>query len=142
MNRVVHFEIHAADPDKLQAFYEGLFGWKFQKMGSEFANYRIIITGENKLGELMTPEMMGINGGMTDRRGAPAESGAPVNAFVNVIGVEDVDATFAKGLSLGGSEAIAPMDMPGVGRLAYLKDPENSIFGIIKPTMPPGGPQA
>ena len=27
MPRVLHFEIHATDPDQLMAFYSGLFGW-------------------------------------------------------------------------------------------------------------------
>jgi uncharacterized protein len=29
--RVVHFEIHAADSDRLVAFYEAVFGWTLQR---------------------------------------------------------------------------------------------------------------
>jgi predicted enzyme related to lactoylglutathione lyase len=29
--RVVHFEIHAEQPDRAIAFYSGLFGWGFDK---------------------------------------------------------------------------------------------------------------
>jgi predicted enzyme related to lactoylglutathione lyase len=29
--RVVHFEIHADQPDRAIAFYSGLFGWGFDK---------------------------------------------------------------------------------------------------------------
>lgn len=140
MNRVVHFEIHAKDMDKVQQFYEGLFGWKFQNMGETYGDYRVIVTGENKLGDPMTVESMGINGGMAKRQGEPPESGAPMSAFVNVIGVENVDAMFKKAIDLGGSIALGPMDIPNVGRVAYVKDPENTIFGMITPTMPPGTP--
>ena len=31
MSRVVHFEIHAANPERGVKFYEQLFGWTFQK---------------------------------------------------------------------------------------------------------------
>lgn len=142
MNRVVHFEIHATDLDTSQEFYENLFGWKFEKMGEEFGGYRVIVTGENKLGEPMTPEMMGINGGMTLRKGPAPMDSAPVSAFVNVIGVEDADAVMAKAVELGGSIALEAMNVPGVGRLGYCKDPDNNIFGVIKPSMPPGPPAA
>jgi predicted enzyme related to lactoylglutathione lyase len=31
MPRVVHFEIHAGDPDRAVNFYKTLFEWNFQK---------------------------------------------------------------------------------------------------------------
>ena len=136
MNRVVHFEIHAKDMDKLQQFYQQLFGWEFQAMGEKFGGYRVISTGPgmDKLDEL--PKNPGINGGMTPRSGdLPTPTQTAVNAFVNIIGVADCDATYKKGIELGGSAAMEPMDVPGVGRLAYLKDPEYNVFGILTPTM-------
>lgn len=30
MPRVVHFEVHASDPERTMNFYRELFGWKFQ----------------------------------------------------------------------------------------------------------------
>ncbi len=33
MGRVVHFEIHATDPQALMAFYAELLGWKIQQVG-------------------------------------------------------------------------------------------------------------
>ena len=50
----------------------------------------------------------------------------------------DVDALYAQGLELGGSEALAPADMPGVGRLAYLHDPDGNVFGLISPVLSDG----
>ena len=136
MNRVVHFEIHAKDMDKIQKFYQELFGWDIQGTGPEFGGYRMIITGPgmDKLDEL--PKDPGINGGMTPRPGdLPTATQTSVNAFVCIVGVADCDATFKKGLALGGSVAAAPMDVPNVGRLAYLKDPENNVFGFLTPQM-------
>ena len=33
-NLVVHFEIHASEPQKLIDFYSNLLGWKFQDYGA------------------------------------------------------------------------------------------------------------
>jgi len=122
--------------DKLQKFYQELFGWEFQAMGTDMGNYRVISTGPgmDKLDQL--PKDPGINGGMTPRSGdMPTATQTTVNAFVNIVGVTDTDATFKKALELGGFAAREPMDVPHVGRLAYLKDPEYNVFGILQPQM-------
>ena len=133
-NLVVHFEIHASDPDRLIAFYSQLLDWSFQRFGE--MDYWSIDTGEGAI----TPSGggNGINGGLTRRQGPAPEVGGAVNGANIVIGVEDVDGLFAKGLELVGTEALAPSDMPGVGRLAYLQDPDHNIFGMISPVLSDG----
>jgi uncharacterized protein len=131
MNRVVHFEIHAADGERMQKFYQDVFGWKFEVMGPEMGNYRVISTGDPIPQDMAS---IGINGGMTPRKGDLPKSGDAVNAFVNVIGVDDIDAIIKKINAAGGTLAMAKMDVPGVGLLAYYKDPEGNIFGILQPS--------
>ncbi len=80
----------------------------------------------------------GINGGLTQRRGPAPQAGGPVTGANIVLGVDDVDATFRRGIELGGVEAVAPNDLPGVGRLAYLLDPDNNVFGFISPVLSDG----
>ena len=41
-------------------------------------------------------------------------------------------------LALGASEAVPLDDMPGVGRLGYLIDPDGNVFGLISPVMSDG----
>ncbi len=60
MPRVVHFEIHAADPNRAVNFYQTLFGWTFQKWEGPM-EYWLITTGPN--------EQPGINGGLVQRQG-------------------------------------------------------------------------
>ncbi len=55
-----------------------------------------------------------------------------------VVGVDDTDTTFRRGLELGGTEALPPDDLPGVGRLGYLLDPDNNVFGLISPILSDG----
>jgi hypothetical protein len=56
-----------------------------------------------------------------------------------VVGVEgSVDALFQKGLDLGGAEALPLTDMEGIGRVGYLLDPDNNVFGLISPVLSDG----
>jgi predicted enzyme related to lactoylglutathione lyase len=129
MSRVVHFEIHAQDMDKMEKFYTDVFGWKFTRMGEAMGNYRVIVTGEGA-----GPSVGSINGGMTQRRGDLPKPGDAVNAYVCIVGVENIDETIAKLEAAGGMLALAKMDVPTVGLLAYYKDPEGNIFGILQPS--------
>ena len=52
----------------------------------------------------------GINGGLTQRRGPSPEIGAPVAGANLVVGVDNVDATFTRGIGLGAVEALPPGD--------------------------------
>ena len=133
-NLVVHFEIHGSDPAVLVDFYGRLLGWTFQQFGD--MPYWSIDTGEGAMNQGGAGH--GINGGLTQRQGPKPEIGGAVNGANLVVAVDDVDGLFAKGLELGGTEAIAPNDMPGVGRLAYLHDPDGNVFGLISPVLSDG----
>ncbi len=121
MPRPIHFEIHAADMDRAQRFYETLFGWTFRSWGD--GNYRVITTGT---------EGPGIDGGMMRRHGAPPAGGEPVTSWVCTVDVDDVDSYVEKALAGGGSLALPKMAVPGVGWLAYMKDSEGNIFGMMQ----------
>src|SRR5262245_53788232 len=134
MNRVVHFEIHASDMDRAQKFYESIFGWKFMNMGGEYGEYRVIMTGpgpDEIAAGGVTMENVGINGGLTKRMGPPPAENAPVFGYVCIVGVENIDETIAKIESAGGTLALAKNKVPTIGWLAYYKDTEGNIFGII-----------
>jgi uncharacterized protein len=134
-NLVVHFEIHASEPQRLIDFYSGLFGWTFTQFGD--APYWSIDTGEGAIG--MREPGQGINGGLTQRQGPAPERGASVNGCNVVVGVDgDVDDVFRKGLDLGGSEALPLSDMEGIGRVGYLLDPDGNVFGLISPVLSDG----
>ena len=111
MNRVVHFEIYAANLDLMQKFYADVFGWQITDMGPQMGNYRMVNTGENKPGATYP----GINGGLTPRHGAPPEGNQAVNAYVCTIGVDDIDACIEKVKGVGGTTALGKMQVPGVG---------------------------
>ena len=122
MARAVHFEIHAANPKDMIGFYSKLFGWTFNKWDG--GDYWMIHTGPD--------EQPGINGGLMPRRGDLPAPMAAVNAFVITVDVDDVDACVAHAQTLGGSIALPKMAVPGIGWLAYAKDPDGNIFGMMQ----------
>ncbi|HVY86289.1 MAG TPA: VOC family protein [Caulobacterales bacterium] len=118
MARVVHFEIHAGDPERAARFYQEAFGWTFQHIPQ--LDYWLIGTGEGE----------GINGGLLRRRGPAPTLGQPVNAFVCTLGVDDFDAAFAAAIKAGASIAMPKTPIPNVGYVGYLHDLEGNIFGV------------
>ena len=109
-------ELGTTDADGAQRFYEDVFGWTTTDMGEEYGGYRIFNRGETGVAGFMTLQDASI----------PAH-------WQPYVAVDDPDATAAKAAKLGGSVLLEAMDVPKVGRLAVLRDPQGATFGIIKP---------
>jgi predicted enzyme related to lactoylglutathione lyase len=122
MPRVIHFEIHADEPDRAIRFYNDLLGWEFTSWNGPFP-YWTVVTGPDG-----TP---GINGGLLKRQ-HPISGNDGVIAYVCTVNVDDLDKSFARGLELGGTVALPKMPIPGIGWLAYLKDTEGNVFGLMQ----------
>ena len=121
MPRVVHFEIHAADPERAVNFYQTLFGWTFQKWEGPM-EYWLVTTGPD--------DQPGINGGLMPRQGEI--DGQAVIAYVCTVDVENLDASVQTAIDNGGQIALPKMPIPGMGWLAYCKDTEGNIFGMMQ----------
>jgi hypothetical protein len=121
MPRVIHFEIHAADPERAIAFYRALFAWEFNRWGGEI-EYWLVKTGPG--------DQPGIDGGLIRRRGEI--DGTAVIAYVCTIDVASVDEAARRAVELGGEVVVPKMPIPGVGWLVYAKDTEGNIFGCMQ----------
>ena len=99
------------------AFYQTVFGWTFQKWDGGGMPYWLITTGAD-------PEP-GINGGLMPRQ-------HPGQPCVNTVGVTSVDETLAAAVANGAEVALPKMAVPGVGWLAYVKDPEGHMIGMMQ----------
>ncbi|HSS18568.1 MAG TPA: hypothetical protein VLL54_00580 [Pyrinomonadaceae bacterium] len=121
MSRVIHFEIHAGDPQRAIGFYEKVFSWNFKKMEGGI-DYWLVITGPDNA--------PGINGGLVPRRGEI--DGQAVIAYVCTIDVESVDET-TKLVEVAQGQIVVPkFAIANVGWLVYCKDTEGNIFGIMQ----------
>jgi predicted enzyme related to lactoylglutathione lyase len=121
MARVVHFEIHAENPERAIEFYQKSFGWEFQKWEGPM-EYWLVMTGPT--------DQPGIDGGLVKRQGKI--DGEAVIAYVCTIDVPDIDATISTVQKNGGTIAVPKMPVPTVGWLVYFKDTEGNIFGAMQ----------
>jgi predicted lactoylglutathione lyase len=129
-SRVIHFEIHATDPEKMITFYTNVFGWKIEEWKMPD------VTPENRYWMITTAaansNKPGINGGMVVRRGPLPIDGEPVAAFICTIDVADFDTAIKKIEAAGGQVTVPKMAIPSMAWLGYCKDPEGNIFGIFQ----------
>jgi uncharacterized protein len=113
--RPIHFEIPADQPERAIAFYQQVFGWRFQKWEGPMP-YWLVQTGADG---------PGIDGGLVARQ----HQG---QGTVNTVGVSSCDDFLRKVESAGGRTVVPKMGVPGVGWLAYCTDPEGNTFGIMQ----------
>jgi len=120
---VVHFEIPANNTEKLGKFYAELFGWKVEKMPGP-ADYWIIMTVP--LDEKMSPLRPGVNGALYKVQNT-------CDKPRNYISVESIDKYTEKVKALGGKIEMPKQEVPGVGWVAIVLDPEGNQFALLQP---------
>ena len=115
MTRVLHFEIVTDDPVSTIKFYEKVFGWVITKWThGEYWNIR---TGD--------PKEPGIDGGMICRSDSEGVT-------VNSIYVDDIDKYLERIAKNGGEVTHPKRPITGVGWLAYFKDTEGTLWGLMQ----------
>ena len=130
MNRVVHFEIHAGEPERAAKFCQEVFGWEV----NEFLVPGVEVPEENRYWLVTTgPDgEAGINGGILPRRGPAPADGQAVNGFVCTVEVASCDDYLDRVAKAGGRVAVPKMRIEGVGWSAYCVDTEGNIFGLME----------
>lgn len=113
-------ELVTDDPAKAADYYGQLFGWSVKEMGAEMGHYRVVSVGDRGIGGIMS---------CPEGQKMPPHWGC----YVTVANVEE---TVAKARSLGGGVIVEPMDIPNVGRMAVLKDPQGAVVSVIAYSMP------
>lgn len=106
-------ELGTPDPKAACKFYGSLFGWTFDTMNMGQGDYHVIKVGDVAVGGVMTP---------------PAPGPASWGAYVTV---ENCDATVEKAKGLGGTVCAGPFDIPTIGRMAVLQDPQGAVLQVI-----------
>jgi len=123
MDPVVHFEVPADDTERAKAFYTTCFGWNAVSMpGMGYTLFHTTKTDEQ--GMVGTPG--NINGGMFQRH-------EKVDRVVFTVAVEDLEASLRKVQDAGGAVVMGKDEVPGVGYVAYVKDTEGNLVGLIQP---------
>lgn len=125
----IWYELMTDDPDAAQEFYGALLGWTFQDSGQEGMDYRSFSAKGEGIGGFMA---------LTDEM--TADGARP--CWMSYINVDNVDAAAKSVKNAGGHILKEPWDIPGVGRIAFVADPQDVMFYIMTPTPPADNPDA
>ena len=118
------FAIHADDVERAVAFYEAVFGWRFEPWGPP--GFYLIHTGDDA-----SP---GIQGLMHRRR--EPRTGSGLNGVEPTFAVDDVDAVLAAVEANGGTVTMGKSPIPTVGTLIRFLDTEGNDVGAMKYERP------
>lgn len=114
-------DLTTRDPEAAHAFYGGLLGWEVVEAGPDLGGYRHLRAGDAIVGGLAPA--MGPDGSPTDPADVPAR-------WSVYLAAEDVDATVSAATEAGGRVILPPMDIPGMGRTALLRDAAGAEVGL------------
>ncbi|MDQ6857147.1 MAG: VOC family protein [Candidatus Dormibacteraeota bacterium] len=106
-------DLSTSDVDAGRRFYEQLFGWTTDEpAGPEFGGYAMFRQGDKVVAG-----------------SGPVMEGAPP-AWTTYVRTADAAATAQKARDAGGEVVVEPMEIPGAGSMAVLKDPTGAYFGV------------
>ncbi|MBW8881018.1 MAG: VOC family protein [Asticcacaulis sp.] len=114
----IWYELLTSDLDAAIAFYGKLVGWTVHAGQQPGMDYRMIKAGETDIGGMMA---------------VPDPSMPP--AWFGYVTVPDVDAEVTAFEAAGGKVAWPANDLPGVGRMAMLGDPQGALIYVMTPAM-------
>jgi len=126
----IWYELMTPDAEGSKAFYDAVVGWEIGDEGPpEYGGYRMIGRSDGKFaGGILpiTPEMQ--------------HNGARPT-WLGYINVSDVDEA-AQAIEQAGGKTLMIHDVPNVGRIAMVADPQGAPFYIMKPIPPADDPNA
>ena len=115
-------ELMTRDLERAKKFYADTLGWTFDPMSAGGGpTYWIIKAG----GEMV--------GGLFDISGHDFDQ-VP-ESWMSYIAVDDVDARVAKAVKAGAQVMKPAFDIPGVGRIAILREPGGAGVGWMTPAQ-------
>jgi predicted enzyme related to lactoylglutathione lyase len=124
----IWYELITPDPAGAKAFYDAVVGWNIDGESNFPNGYRMIGRSDGKAAGGLLP--------LTDemqRHGARP-------TWLGYLYVEDVDASVRAIEEDGGKTFMPPFDIPDIGRVAMVADPQGAPFYIMKPAPPEDQP--
>jgi len=113
-------ELCTDDVDAAKKYYKKVCGWTIQPMEMPDGVYNVCIIGDKPVAGIFDLKWLG-------------DPGIPPH-WMTYIAVKDIDKTVKQTEEAGGTVIRAPFDVPGVGRIAILRDPTGAGIGMMTPT--------
>lgn len=110
-------ELMTHDPAGAKKFYAETIGWTFDDMEMPDGTYHVAMNGETPVGGIMS--------------GSDFDGGS--DRWFAYLAVDDIDARLEKAVAAG-AEAVRPaFDIPGIGRIAIIRQPDGALIGWMTP---------
>jgi predicted enzyme related to lactoylglutathione lyase len=122
----IWYELLTPDPKAAKAFYDAVVGWDIEPEPAGEIDYRMIrrADGGNAGG------VMRLTDEMTSHGARPT--------WLGYVCVDDVDAAVASTEKSGGKPLMPAFDIPGIGRISLVADPQGAPIYVMKPIPPEG----
>ena len=125
----IWYELMTPDAEASKGFYDAVVGWDISPEGPpEYGGYRMIGRSDGKYA-----------GGVLPLTAEMQQHGAKPT-WLGYLHVKDVDAKIASIEAAGGKALMPATDIPNVGRIAMVADPQGAPFYIMKPIPPASDP--
>lgn len=115
----IWYELLTNNPDAAKRFYDEVVGWAIEAEPSGPMDYRMIDTGTGLVGGVM-------------RLDDTMKAGGARPTWLGYIGVDDVDASVEAVTAAGGAVRMPAWDIPNVGRVAMVADPQGAPFYLMR----------
>ena len=126
----IWYELMTLDAEGAKAFYDAVVGWNIGEAVAEYNGYRMIGRSDG-----------GFAGGVLPLTAEMQQHGARPT-WLGYICVSDVDVKIAAVEAAGGKALMPATDIPNVGRIAMVADPQGAPFYVMKPIPPANDPNA
>jgi predicted enzyme related to lactoylglutathione lyase len=121
--RFVWHELLTTDTAAASGFYQRVIGWKPQAWPQD-PSYTMLVAKAGPMAGLMAlPE--------------DAQKRGTYPHWISYVGTPDVDETARQAEEMGGTILNVPTEIPDVGRLAVIQDPQGAIFSVFTPVQSP-----
>ncbi len=121
----IWYELNTSDLDAAIAFYSDVVGWSIKAGVTPGMDYRHIYAGDKGVGGMMS---------------MPQADMPP--AWFGYVSVPDVDAEIKAFEAAGGKVAWPANDIPEVGRIALVADPQDALIYVMTPAPKDGRSEA
>ena len=125
----IWYELMTTDAERAKDFYDAVVGWTIGDASPEFQGYRMIGRSDGQF----TGGVLPLTHEMQQHGARPMWLG-----YINVADVDDDAAS----IEAAGGKVLMKHDIPNVGRIAMVTDPQGVPFYIMKPIPPAGDPNA
>ncbi|AJQ95646.1 VOC family protein [Gynuella sunshinyii] len=120
----IWYELLTSDNDAALAFYSEILGWQAIDSGQPDMDYRILQARDEETGKLI--EVSGLM-----QLTAEMRQGGSMPIWLGYIGVDDVDQSISHIVAAGGQVLMPASDIPDVGRIAMVTDPQGTPFYVM-----------